>query len=43
MVRMALGRLRAAQVNLIGIMLTKLDPKRAQISYGYEYGYGYGH
>ena len=43
MVRMALGRLRAAQVNLIGVMLTKLDPKRAQISYGYEYGYGYGH
>jgi len=42
MVRMALGRLKAAQVNLIGVMLTKLDPKRSQISYGYEYGYGYG-
>ena len=42
MVRMALGRLRAAQVNLLGVMLTKLDPKRAQIGYGYDYGYGYG-
>lgn len=42
MVRMALGRLRAAQVNLLGVMLTKLEPKRAQITYGYEYGYGYG-
>ena len=42
MVRMALGRLKAAQVNLIGVMLPKLDPKRSQMSYGYEYGYGYG-
>jgi succinoglycan biosynthesis transport protein ExoP len=42
MVRMALSRLRAAQVNLLGVMLTKLDSKRSHIGYGYDYGYGYG-
>ena len=42
MVRMALSRLKAAQVNLLGVMLTKLDSKRSHIGYGYDYGYGYG-
>ena len=42
MVRMALGRLSAAQVNIVGTILTKLDAKRSHLGYGYGYGYGYG-
>jgi polysaccharide biosynthesis transport protein len=42
-VRMALSRLRAAQVNLLGVMFTKLDVKRSHIGFGYDYGYGYGY
>ena len=40
MARMALGRLRAAQVNLLGAVLTKFEAKRAHLGYGYDYGYG---
>ena len=40
MVRIALGRLQAAQVNLLGAILTKFEAKRAHLGYGYEYGYG---
>jgi capsular exopolysaccharide synthesis family protein len=42
MVRMALGRLSAAQVNIVGTILTKLDTKRSHLGYGYGYGYSYG-
>ena len=42
MVRMALGRLSAAQVTIVGTILTKLDARRAPLGYGYDYGYGYG-
>jgi polysaccharide biosynthesis transport protein len=37
----ALGRLRSANANIIGIVLTKFDNKRA-FGYNYDYGYGYG-
>jgi capsular exopolysaccharide synthesis family protein len=42
MIRTALARLKAANVNLVGGVLTKFDPKRAHYGYGYDYGYGYG-
>ena len=38
--RVAIGRLRAAHANIIGVVLTKFEMRRA--SYGYSYGYGYG-
>ncbi len=37
--RVAIGRLRAAHANIIGVVLTKFEMRRA--SYGYSYGYGY--
>lgn len=40
-VRYSLARLRAAGANLLGVMLTKFNEKRAYYGYGYEYGYGY--
>lgn len=42
LVRVAIGRLRASNGNLLGIVLTKFDAKRAHYGYGYDYGYGYG-
>lgn len=42
-VRVALSRLRAAHANVLGIVLTKFDSKRAHYGYGYNYGYGYGY
>jgi capsular exopolysaccharide synthesis family protein len=42
MARIALARLRSAQVHLIGCVLTKFEAKRAHYGYGYDYGYGYG-
>ncbi len=39
-VRTALARLRAANVHIVGGVLTKFQSRKA--SYGYEYGYGYG-
>ncbi|PAX09217.1 GumC family protein [Sphingomonas lenta] len=40
--RTALQRLAAANARIIGVVLTKFEPKRASTGYGYEYGYGYG-
>lgn len=42
MARIAIGRLRSANVRILGAILTKFESKRAQYGYGYEYGYGYG-
>lgn len=39
-VRTALSRLQAANVHVVGGVLTKFESRKA--SYGYEYGYGYG-
>ncbi|WP_168355981.1 GumC family protein [Sphingomonas gei] len=41
-IRAATARLRSANVNLLGAVLTKFDAKKAHFGYGYEYGYGYG-
>ena len=40
MVRIALSRLTAAQVNVLGAVLTKFESKRAHLGYGYDYAYG---
>ena len=39
----ALGRLRAANANIVGAMLTKFNDKRIGQGYGYGYGYEYGY
>jgi capsular exopolysaccharide synthesis family protein len=41
-VKTALARLTAANSRIMGIVLTKFDPRKAHYGYGYEYGYGYG-
>jgi capsular exopolysaccharide synthesis family protein len=41
-VRTSLGRLRAANVNILGGLLSKFEAQRAHYGYGYDYGYGYG-
>ena len=38
--RIAIGRLRLAQGNIIGAVLTKFEARKT--NYGYGYGYGYG-
>jgi len=43
MARVAIDRLRAANAQIFGAVLTKFDSKRAHYGYGYEYGYGYGY
>ena len=43
MVQVAIERLRAANAQILGVVLTKFDAKRAHYGYGYEYGYGYGY
>lgn len=43
MIEVAINRLRAARSQILGIVLTKFDPKRVSLGYGYEYGYGYGY
>lgn len=43
MARVALDRLRAANAQILGVVLTKFDSKRAHYGYGYDYGYGYGY
>lgn len=43
MARVSAGRLAAAQVHIIGSVLTKFESKRAHYGYGYDYGYGYGY
>ncbi|WP_426256771.1 GumC family protein [Sphingomonas sp. DC2300-3] len=42
MVRTALGRLAAANVHVIGGILTKFEASKADYGRGYDYGYGYG-
>ncbi|MCJ2180444.1 GumC family protein [Novosphingobium album (ex Hu et al. 2023)] len=42
-IRTALSRLRAAEINLLGAIVTKFDSKQAFTGYGYDYGYGYGY
>jgi polysaccharide biosynthesis transport protein len=42
MARVALERLRSANAQILGAVLTKFDSKRAHYGYGYDYGYGYG-
>lgn len=41
-IRAALGRLRAANATIYGVVLTKFDGSGANTSYGYDYGYKYG-
>lgn len=43
MAEVAIGRLRMAQAQIVGAVLTKFDSKRAHYGYGYDYGYGYGY
>jgi polysaccharide biosynthesis transport protein len=42
LIRASIGRLLSANVNVLGVVLTKFDAKRAHYGYGYDYGYGYG-
>jgi succinoglycan biosynthesis transport protein ExoP len=39
----AIGRLRGAQAQIFGALLTKYRPKQAGYGYGYGYGYGRDH
>lgn len=41
--RVSVERLRAANSQVIGGVVTKFDIKRAHYGYGYDYGYGYGY
>jgi capsular exopolysaccharide synthesis family protein len=41
-IRTAIGRLNSANVNLLGVVMTKFQPQKSNYGYGYEYGYGYG-
>jgi polysaccharide biosynthesis transport protein len=41
-VRTAMERLRAPNINLLGVVLTKFSTKHTQYSYAYDYKYGYG-
>lgn len=43
MAQVALDRLQSSNANMLGVVLTKFDPKRAHYGYGYDYGYGYGY
>jgi capsular exopolysaccharide synthesis family protein len=38
----SLARLRAANAHIVGVVLTKYNPKHAGYGYAYGYGYGYG-
>ena len=40
--KVALSRLVTAHAQVLGIVLTKFEEKRAHFGYGYDYGYGYG-
>ncbi len=42
LVQNALDRLRSSRANLVGVILTKFDARRAKTGYDYGYGYGYG-
>ncbi len=41
-VKTALGRLAAANANVVGAVLTKFEARKSSAGYGYDYGYGYG-
>ncbi len=41
-VRTALSRLASANARIIGVVVTKFEPKKAHFGYDYDYGYGYG-
>ena len=41
--RRALQRLETAQANIVGIALTKFDPRHAHLGYGYGYGFEYSY
>jgi capsular exopolysaccharide synthesis family protein len=43
MAQVAINRLRDANAQILGTVLTKFDARRAYYGYGYEYGYGYGY
>jgi len=43
MAQVALDRLQNSNANMLGVVLTKFDAKRAHYGYGYDYGYGYGY
>jgi succinoglycan biosynthesis transport protein ExoP len=39
---LAINRLRQGRAQLLGVILSKFEVKRAHYGYGYDYGYGYG-
>jgi len=39
----ALQRLETAQATVLGIVLTKFEPRQAHLGYGYGYGFDYGY
>ena len=41
-IRAAIMRLKSANANLVGVVLTKFDARKAHYGYGYDYGYDYG-
>ena len=41
--RRGLQRLETAQANIVGIALTKFEPRHAHLGYGYGYGYEYSY
>jgi succinoglycan biosynthesis transport protein ExoP len=41
--RVAITRMQASHVPILGAVLTKFNMKRANYGYGYDYGYGYGY
>jgi succinoglycan biosynthesis transport protein ExoP len=43
MAKVALGRLANSSAQILGVVLTKFDPRKAHYGYGYDYGYGYGY
>ena len=42
LVRTALARLASSSARMLGVVVTKFEPKRANKGYGYTYGYEYG-
>ena len=40
--RVAIARLKQANAQIVGTLLTKFDTKKTGYGYGYDYGYGYG-
>lgn len=42
LVQTALARMASANARVIGGVLSKFEPRKANYGYGYDYGYGYG-